>query len=163
MKLTQCNWFLGSLAAAALAVSATAAAQPTEHTADKPLPAASQLNLSDAQKSKIHAIRTQYREAAAKERTENGAREEWLKLRKELLQSPRFDENKVNRLIQLESQAHQKTALNQLREDFEIFQVLTPQQREQWLNRFESRRDKPGNHHHEPRHAQPQPAETPAK
>lgn len=149
MKFTQRNRLTASLAAAVLAVSASAWAQPST-APEQPQPSATRLNLSDAQKTKIQAIQKQYRENFAKEQADNHQRDEWLKLRKELLQAPKFDENKANQLIQLETQAHQKTMLNHLREDFEIFQVLTPQQREQRLKQFEQHHAKPvmGEHRH---------------
>ena len=116
------------------------------------------LNLSQAQQTKIKAIEAQYRierpKAQATDAQHQAMKSNWEQLRQQrlsLVQSKTFDANKAEQLLSQENtlrtqmqtgheQMRNERAMNQLRKEHAIYQVLDKKQQQQYVAQANSPR-----------------------
>ncbi|MBF0804836.1 MULTISPECIES: Spy/CpxP family protein refolding chaperone [unclassified Neisseria] len=120
------------------------------------------LNLTEEQKTKIRAIMEEGRDNRAQQPESN--RREALRQQidhyraaeQNLLQAPAFDEAAVRNLISLREQdreaqrrQHAELELQQLKKRHAVFQVLTPEQQQKWLEEQNKRSNGKQRTHHQ--------------
>ncbi|UOO81983.1 Spy/CpxP family protein refolding chaperone [Uruburuella testudinis] len=114
------------------------------------------LNLTDAQKAQIEQIMQQNRPQRGERPAPDAAEREQFRSRMEarraaensLLTNPTFDEAAARNLIAQgdqyqaqRQQRHNEAELQQLKTRHAVMQVLTPEQRQQWLAKQQQRQD----------------------
>ncbi|MDF7676774.1 Spy/CpxP family protein refolding chaperone [Neisseriaceae bacterium ESL0693] len=101
--------------------------------------ALNKLNLTTTQKKKIQQINAQYPQPARVLTEDDRALQSLQQQRHQLLQSKKFDETRARDILSQEGkillhkqQQRGDFELQRLKRDHAIYQVLTPQQRDQW-------------------------------
>ena len=103
------------------------------------------LNLSDAQKQQIQTILDNNRSQAAQNQEARRAEFEQQRAAEQALVSgATFNENAARQMIAGQQQRHADMALQQMRVRHQLFQVLTPEQRQQ-LQQMQQERGSRGN------------------
>ncbi len=97
------------------------------------------LNLSDAQKQQIQQIFAAERQQAQNARPDDAAREQYRAQREAITSGTSFDEARARNLIGQEQAVHAEREISRLRTEHAVWQVLTPEQREQWKQMRERR------------------------
>lgn len=95
------------------------------------------LDLTDAQKSEVETLMKAHKSSMKDQRPADEARKAHRQQMLELITAADFDEKKVKQALASKQAARQQHAVNKMKLQNQVYQLLTPEQQEQYKASFE--------------------------